>query len=124
MSNINPESVGELAATGCSNSEIADILGCPEKTIGAKRFAAILAKNRAEMCKNLRQAQIKAALEGNATMLIWLGRQWLSQTQENQVQASRDPEQLIVVLEEKKKKHIADEKIDGEIEPLDAVTKV
>jgi hypothetical protein len=60
----NPDSkfVGELASAGCSNSEIADLLGCSQKRIGAKCFAAILAKNRAEVRKNLRQAQIEAAL--------------------------------------------------------------
>ncbi|HTV49531.1 MAG TPA: hypothetical protein VMG59_13915 [Phycisphaerae bacterium] len=101
----NPDSkiVGELAAAGCSNSEIADILGCTVAAIGAKRFAPILAKNRAEVRKNLRQAQIEAALGGNVTMMIWLGRQLLGQSNENEASAGPDPEQLIVILDEKKK---------------------
>jgi hypothetical protein len=115
----NPDSkfVGELAAMGCSNSEIADLLGCSEKTIGAKPFATILAKNRAEVRKNLRQAQIEAALGGDVKMLMWLGIQLLGQTNENQVQFDDDsgphPEQLIVVLDGKKNL----EMIDSEIPP-------
>jgi len=117
---MNPDSkiVGELAAAGCSNSEIADILGCSKKMIGSRRFAAILAKNRAEVRKHLRQVQIEAALGGSVMMMIWLGRQLLGQTSENNdvsIDAElSDPEQLIVVLDEKKK----GEMIDGEIMPV------
>ncbi|HTV47124.1 MAG TPA: hypothetical protein VMG59_01640 [Phycisphaerae bacterium] len=115
---MNPDSkvVGEFAAAGCSNSEIADILGCSKKMIGARRFAAILAKNRAEVRKHLRQVQIEAALGGSVMMMIWLGRQLLGQTSENDVSVDAelsDPEQLIVVLDEKKK----GEMIDGETMP-------
>jgi hypothetical protein len=50
-------------------------------------------------------------------MLMWLGIQLLGQTNENQVQFGSDleqhPEQLIVVLDEKKKLEI----IDSEITP-------
>jgi len=77
---MNPDSkiVGELAAAGCSNSEIADILGCSEKMIGSRRFAAILAKNRAEVRKHLRQVQIEAALGGSVMMMIWLSMESVS----------------------------------------------
>jgi hypothetical protein len=109
--------VGELAAMGCSNAEIAELLDCSQKTIEAKCFVAILAKNRAELRKNLRQAQIEAALGGNVKMLMWLGIQLLGQTDENQVQFDGDsgphPEQLIVVLDEKEKP----EMVDSEITP-------
>ncbi|HTV47629.1 MAG TPA: hypothetical protein VMG59_04225 [Phycisphaerae bacterium] len=86
--------------------------------IGSRRFAAILAKNRAEVRKHLRQVQIEAALGGSVMMMIWLGRQLLGQTSENNdvsIDAElSDPEQLIVVLDEKKK----GEMIDGEIMPV------
>ena len=115
---MNPDSkiVGELAAAGCSNSEIADILGCSKKMIGSRRFAAILAKNRAEVRKHLRQVQIEAALGGSVMMMIWLGRQLLGQTSENDISVDSDPEQLIVVLDEKQKKK--DEMIEGDMVPV------
>ncbi|HTV49205.1 MAG TPA: hypothetical protein VMG59_12255 [Phycisphaerae bacterium] len=103
--NIDPIIVGKLAAMGCSNCEIADLLGCSEGTIRSKRFYEILAKNRAEIRKNLRKAQIDAALAGNTAMMIWLGKQMLGQTDksETEIRDQRgEPQQLIVVLEARK----------------------
>ncbi|HTV48505.1 MAG TPA: hypothetical protein VMG59_08675, partial [Phycisphaerae bacterium] len=60
---------------------------------------------------HLRQVQIEAALGGSVMMMIWLGRQLLGQTSENDVSVDSDLEQLIVVLDEKKK----GEMIDGEM---------
>jgi hypothetical protein len=44
-----------------------------------RRFAANLAKGRQSLKSKLRRRQIRAALDGNATMLIWLGKQYLDQ---------------------------------------------
>jgi hypothetical protein len=48
-----------------------------------------LAKGREDIKMTLRRAQIKLALSGNATMLIWLGKQLLSQ-EENPVGSEDD----------------------------------
>lgn len=75
---LDARAVEEMAGKGASNREIADILGCDDKTI-ANRFSAILRKKRAERRITIREAQFKAAREGNSALLIWLGKQELDQ---------------------------------------------
>ena len=76
---IDPKVVEGMAAVAATDQEIADFVGCTEGTI-RKRFSGILTKARSGMRTRLRQAQYKAAIGGNSTMLIWLGKQMLGQT--------------------------------------------
>ena len=78
---VNPEDVYKLAALGCSTMEISRWFDIPEQTI-RYNFSEIITKGQEDLKQSLRHAQIKLALSGNATMLIWLGKQILSQ-QEN-----------------------------------------
>lgn len=71
--------VYKLAAMGCTNMEIARWFGINEKTLDYN-FSEILAKGREELKQTLRRAQIQLALNGNATMLIWLGKNILGQS--------------------------------------------
>lgn len=73
------EDVFKLAAMGCSNAEISRWFDIDENTL-AYNFATILAKGREQLKQSLRRAQIKLALGGNATMLIWLGKNILGQS--------------------------------------------
>jgi hypothetical protein len=75
--------VYKLAAMGCNDREIARWFDVNEDTL-RNNFSDILAKGREELKQSLRRAQIKLALGGNATMLIWLGKNILGQ-QENPV---------------------------------------
>lgn len=72
--------VYKLAAMGCSNAEIARWFDIDENTL-AYNFNTILAKGREDLKQSLRRAQIKLALSGNATMLIWLGKNILGQSE-------------------------------------------
>ena len=72
--------VYKLAAMGCSNAEIARWFDIDENTL-AYNFATIMAKGREDLKQSLRRAQIKLALSGNATMLIWLGKNILGQSE-------------------------------------------
>ena len=74
------EDVYKLAAMGCSNAEIARWFDIDENTL-AYNFNTILAKGREQLKQSLRRAQIKLALSGNATMLIWLGKNILGQSE-------------------------------------------
>jgi len=76
---IDPDQVAALAFEGASNREIAEIVGCDEITI-RRRFVAILTKKRAERRVWLRSLQNQAAAERQPTMLVWLGKQVLGQT--------------------------------------------
>ncbi len=67
-----------MASVGATNCEIADFLGVSEALI-RKKCNATLKKARANIRIRLRQAQVKAALSGNPTMLIWLGKTMLEQ---------------------------------------------
>jgi hypothetical protein len=71
--------VYKLAAMGCSNVEIARWFEIDQNTLDYN-FKTILAKGREDLKQSLRRAQIKLALSGNATMLIWLGKNILGQS--------------------------------------------
>lgn len=86
---IDEDKVAGLAFDGASDREIGDILGCDHKTV-ANRFSPILRKKRAERRLGLRKAQTAAALDGNGTMLVWLGKQELEQRDSIQVQQSTE----------------------------------
>lgn len=78
-SDIDPKKVQELAAQGAKVVEIADYFGVDRDTIH-DRFPAELTKGKAELRASLRMAQITTAKQGNPTMLIWLGKQYLGQS--------------------------------------------
>jgi hypothetical protein len=78
---ISPDDVYKLAAIGCSTCEIARWFNIPENTL-RYNFSEIIENGREDLKQSLRLAQIKLALSGNATMLIWLGKNILLQ-QEN-----------------------------------------
>jgi predicted transcriptional regulator len=71
--------VANYARLGATNREIADMLGVSHQTIG-RRFGPILTKARATQKKHLRRMQWLAAKKGNVTMLIWLGKNILKQS--------------------------------------------
>lgn len=77
---IPPADVYKLAALGCKNSEICDWFGIDDSTL-SYNFKQELIKGREELKQSLRRAQIKLALSGNATMLIWLGKNILGQSE-------------------------------------------
>ena len=77
---IPPEKVEQLARYGCTNTEIAQFYGCDESLI-RKSYSEFLTKGRAEGKTNLRKWQYHVAKKGNVTMLIWLGKQVLGQSE-------------------------------------------
>jgi len=81
---ISPEEVQHLASLGCTNREIAGWLEINEDTL-RYNFKSFLEKGRSELNHKLRRAQITTALAGNATLLIWLGKQYLQQSDQGAV---------------------------------------
>ena len=79
MTVIPPEEVYKLANIGCKDTEIADWFGIDGNTL-RYNFSAELTKGRIALNMSLRRAQINTALSGNPTMLIWLGKQYLGQS--------------------------------------------
>lgn len=77
---VPPKDVERLAQMGCKDSEIADWFGIDENTL-RYNFSVELLKGKLALNQSLRQAQIRLALSGNATMLIWLGKNILGQSE-------------------------------------------
>lgn len=86
---IRREEVFRLAAMGCKDTEISNWLGVDDNSL-RYNFSAELTTGRESLKQSLRQAQIQTALSGNATLLIWLGKQYLNQTENG---ASNDENQ-------------------------------
>ena len=74
---ICPKQVLELAKMFCTKTEMAAVLDCSVDTLD-RRFADIMAKGKDTGRMKLRKSQLKLA-EKNATMSIWLGKQYLGQ---------------------------------------------
>lgn len=79
LKDIDAEQVKALAAINCTMDEIAAVLDTSTVTLRA-RFLAQIEAGRAIGKQSLRRYQWEAAKRGNVTMLIWLGRQLLGQT--------------------------------------------
>lgn len=77
---IDAQQVVKLAQLGVTHAEMADFFGCDRATI-ERRFAAEIAKGKAEMRFKLRRLQLRAAERGSAAMLIFLGKTVLGQKQ-------------------------------------------
>jgi hypothetical protein len=76
---IDPKEVFKLASIGMKNSEISEWFGIDDSTL-SYNFKQEITKGKLNLNQSLRQAQIRLALSGNATMLIWLGRNILGQS--------------------------------------------
>ena len=82
---IDPDKVEMLASFGRSTVEIAKLHNCDEHTI-RKRFRSELERGRESMKIKLRQLQWKQAENGNTSLLIFLGKQYLGQSDRNELE--------------------------------------
>ncbi len=76
----------KLCGIHCTEAEICDVLDTTDKTLSGwcKRtyrlsFSDAYKKFAAHGNASLRRAQYQAAVAGNPTLLIWLGKQYLDQ---------------------------------------------
>lgn len=94
--------IEQLAAVGCTDSEIATLAGLSESQL-KDSFRPLLTKGRAVLRESLRTAQVRKALghfqertdkDGvsivyqaapDNTMLIWLGKQYLDQRDKQEI---------------------------------------
>ena len=76
---IPPDEVYRLGELGCTDKEIADWFMIDENTL-RYNFSVFLTKSRSALKRRLRAVQLDIALKGNPTMLIWLGKNILGQT--------------------------------------------
>ena len=90
---LDTEKVEQLAGFGCTNTEIASFFGCDESLI-RKSYSEFLSKGRDKGKIRLRQLQWRAAERGNVSMMIWLGKQVLSQTDKQEVEHIRPIDEI------------------------------
>ncbi len=72
--------IQKLAGYGLTNKEIAEALGYDDNTL-KRNFEIFLIKGRGNLKERLKRKQISVAMQGNVTMLIWLGKQYLGQAE-------------------------------------------
>src|ERR1700730_11115421 len=86
---INLGELEKLAALQCSDEELAGWFNVSTRTIERRRknrvFAETIERGKAKGRISLRRSQLKMVEDGSATMGIWLGKQFLNQTDEIQV---------------------------------------
>ena len=83
--------VEKLATIQCTQQEIANVLEVSTKTLQRdKEFCRIYKKGLEKGKMSLRRLQFKAAENGNATMLVWLGKQYLGQTDKQDISMNAD----------------------------------
>jgi len=94
--------VEELARIGCTEQDMAAVLGVSVDTIQRRKrscdeFCGVIEKGQASLRNSLRRLQVKKALEGNVTMLIWLGKQLLGQSDRHDIEHSGGEEPVKIV---------------------------
>ena len=89
---IDYKVLDSLCAIQCTGEECAAVLEMDYDTLNAalKRdgnvgFSDYFAKKSANGKASLRRKQFSVANEGNPTMLIWLGKQWLGQSEKQEL---------------------------------------
>jgi DNA-binding CsgD family transcriptional regulator len=105
---LTESQIEQMAAVGCTDDEIAILAGVDTATL-KRSFAPLLKKGRANLRDRLRTAQVRKALghfyekedkDGEIqiyttppdnTMLIWLGKQYLGQSDKTETKDTSDP---------------------------------
>lgn len=88
---LDERQIKKLAEIQCTMIEIASVMNCSVDTL-ENRYSDIIKSGQASGKSSLRRMQYKKAMEGNATMLIWLGKHYLDQKDSVQVMNTTEPE--------------------------------
>ena len=80
--------VENLARIMCTEEEIAECLNTTPDTLlnsdNKELFRSAIKRGQANHHQSLRRKQYEVAMRGNVSMLIWLGKQYLGQTEKVQ----------------------------------------
>jgi hypothetical protein len=84
---IDLETVEKLASIMCTMEEIASYLGMSTDTMTrSKACLAVFKRGLDKGRMSVRRMQYKAAEDGNSVMMVWLGKQYLGQSDKNQTE--------------------------------------
>lgn len=87
---IDVEKLKEFLAVNMPVRRIAHYFNCTPETLYNK-FRDLIVQSNVDYEYGLRLAQLRAANDGNPTMLIWLGKQVLGQSDEQKVTIEQKP---------------------------------
>ena len=108
---IDPEVVRELAMIQCSAEEIAVLCNCSAFTI-KKQFKDVIEHGKIHGHMSLKRQQYKKAMEGSVPMLIWLGKVWLRQ-KEDEISTTHQAEVSEIMEQLKNASPIPEQKVDS-----------
>lgn len=77
---LDRDQILRMAACMCTVEEIAYVMGCSKDTI-ERNYMDALEEGRAKGRASLRRKQYEVAMTGDKSMLIWLGKQLLGQSE-------------------------------------------
>ena len=93
---LNEDRVRDLAMIQCTMNEIAACCKCSVATL-EKRFTDVIKEGYEMGRESLRRAQVKKAMEGNPTMLIWCGKHILKQREVIEIDTNRETDVRTVI---------------------------
>lgn len=107
--NLTPKdwaSVDYMCMIHCTGEEIAGVLGIDYDTLNrnckdqkGESISEYIKKHQNGGKMSLRRAQWKSAENGNVSMQIWLGKQWLGQKEQAEVSISANDDETIREME-------------------------
>lgn len=111
---IDYKQLTALSALQCTDQEMATVLGISIATFERRKkddavFQEAYEAGKAQGKVSLRRRQYRQAEDGNTTMLIWLGKQYLKQTDKADMLSGGKPFKFTIKLKD-------DEGDDGENE--------
>lgn len=105
LTNIDKKQFEKLCTLQCTKEEIAGFFECSEDTIEkfckreyGETFTAVFKQKRQTGKISLRRSQWRLA-EKNVSMAIWLGKQYLGQKEQQEVQISHTDDDTIREME-------------------------
>lgn len=113
--NIDWDKVGKLLNAQCNAVGIASVLGISTDTLYLRcqednkmEFTAFSELKKSEGKELLRAKQYQIAMTGDKTMLVWLGKQYLGQSDKTEVSASLNMTADTIKSEIEKRKELLD----------------
>lgn len=98
---IDYPTVERLAAIMCTQEEIGNYLDINVRTLQRDdEFCRIYKKGLDKGKMSIRRQQYKSADEGNVTMQIWLGKQYLNQRDRSEITNKETVDKLDTLLEQ------------------------
>jgi hypothetical protein len=98
----------KAAALFCTGEEIANLCGVSYDTLLTRikeldyaSFSEWFGEKSASTLKSLRRKQLDIALNGNVTMLIWLGKQLLNQKEKQEIEQTN--KEIVIKIDEQDK---------------------